>query len=319
MYKHIKIIISTILLLTYAGSHLYASNNQTDSVLSPAIPATFYYGNHWNHEHVRIGKIPAPQNELCLTLLNKKCATFICPVNGPVISPYGKRGNRTHTGTDIKLRLGDTVVAAFDGVVRMAKTYSGYGLIVVIRHENGLESAYSHLSKILVDIDQPVRAGEPIGLGGRTGRATTEHLHFELRFLGEPFNPEMVINFSEKKLKTNALYYKNGTFVIDQTDNQNVGNHEIEIIEDIPEEEIADINTTTVKKDTLSSAVKPDPKTTNNTKPSGAKTTNHVVKKGETVFSIAKLYGVDIKDIQKWNNIGKNYGIKVGQKLIIKK
>ena len=99
---------------------------------------------------------------------------------------YRPRRRRAHYGLDIKVYVGDTIRAAFDGKVRIVKNQGrrGYGKYVVIRHDNGLETVYGHLSKQLVDINQLVKAGEPIALGGNTGRSTGSHLHFETRFLG---------------------------------------------------------------------------------------------------------------------------------------
>ena len=94
---------------------------------------------------------------------------------GKVISAYGAR--RGHSGTDIKTKANDTIRCAFDGIVRMAKTYAAYGNVVVVRHDNGLESIYSHNSRNLVKSGDIVKAGDAVGLTGRTGRATTEHLH----------------------------------------------------------------------------------------------------------------------------------------------
>ena len=118
---------------------------------------------------------------------------------GKVISPFG--GKRRHAGTDIKTRANDTVRAVFSGVVRMAKPYSGYGNVVVVRHPNGLESVYSHNSKNLVKSGDKVKAGQPLGLAGRTGRATTEHVHFEFRVNGQAFNTNMIINYDNNALQ----------------------------------------------------------------------------------------------------------------------
>lgn len=118
-----------------------------------------------------------------------------------VTSRFGYRPTfrRVHKGLDIKVYTGDTIVAAFDGKVRVVRyDAGGYGNYVVIRHNNGLETIYGHLSKQLVAGDQYVKAGEPIGLGGNTGRSFGSHLHFETRIAGEPINPELLFNFPEQ-------------------------------------------------------------------------------------------------------------------------
>lgn len=125
---------------------------------------------------------------------------FSMPVNGRVTSKYGYRSKfgRMHYGIDLSLKTGDTVRAAFDGVVRIVNYDDfGYGKYVVIRHNNGVETVYAHLSKHLVKREQLIRAGEPIGLGGSTGRGTNSHLHFEIRFLGLALNPSAIVDFKK--------------------------------------------------------------------------------------------------------------------------
>lgn len=121
-------------------------------------------------------------------------------------SPYGRRWGRLHAGLDIKVYLGDTIRAAFDGKVRIVKyNAKGYGYYVVIRHPNGLETLYGHLSKQLVKEDQIVRAGDVIGLGGNTGRSFGSHLHFETRLLGQPIDPAFMFDFVNQDV-TNDFY-----------------------------------------------------------------------------------------------------------------
>ena len=180
-----------------------------------AIPAAKLYNNSWNNKDVRLhsDKMFDKSATYVLTLVNENDNAFVFPFKGKVISPFGYRGRRIHTGTDIKLKLNEEVYSAFDGVVRMAKRYSGYGNIVVIRHPNGLETVYSHLNKIKVKVNQEVKAGDLVGLGGRTGRATTTHLHFETRFLGQPFNPEKLLDFESYTLKTDTFVIDKNTFI----------------------------------------------------------------------------------------------------------
>ncbi|MDR0865281.1 MAG: peptidoglycan DD-metalloendopeptidase family protein [Candidatus Symbiothrix sp.] len=134
---------------------------------------------------------------------------FVMPVEGKVTSPFGPRRKRFHYGTDIKLQTGDTVRAAFDGKVRV-KQYErkGYGYYLVIRHSNGLETVYGHLSEYLVGQDEVVKAGQPIALGGSTGRSTGPHLHFEFRFLGLAINPPDIIDFDEFSTKDDLFVFK---------------------------------------------------------------------------------------------------------------
>lgn len=119
-------------------------------------------------------------------------------VSTPITSDFGFRGYRWHYGTDLDLDTGDSVRTVFDGVVRIVKyDGSGYGNYVVVRHYNGLETLYGHLSKQLVKTGQYVKAGELIGKGGSTGRSTGPHLHFEVRYMGNPFDPERIYDFPD--------------------------------------------------------------------------------------------------------------------------
>lgn len=136
-----------------------------------------------------------------------------------ITSRFGYRPafKRVHKGLDIKVLTGDTIVAAFDGKVRVVRyDAGGYGNYVVIRHNNGLETIYGHLSKQLVSSNQEIKAGEPIGLGGNTGRSFGSHLHFETRIAGEPINPELLFDFPAQDVT--ADFY---TFHKDKKENDN--------------------------------------------------------------------------------------------------
>lgn len=138
---------------------------------------------------------------------------FVKPCEGIVTSRFGWRKGRNHNGTDIDLNTGDTVRAAWSGKIRYAKyNTSGFGNLVVIRHYNGLETFYAHLSKHLVVPDQMVTAGDPIGLGGNTGHSYGSHLHFEVRFYDIPMNPEKVIDFEKGEVLDENLLVHRGLF-----------------------------------------------------------------------------------------------------------
>ena len=136
-------------------------------------------------------------------LKNKR---YVQPFCGPITSNFGMRTWRWHYGTDVRLMIGDTVRAAFDGIVRIvAYDRHGYGNVIVIRHADGLETLYGHLSKKSVVIQQRVKAGDVIGLGGNTGHSTGSHLHFELRYYGEAFDPAYIVNFDSCKIRHDTL------------------------------------------------------------------------------------------------------------------
>jgi len=132
---------------------------------------------------------------------------FVLPAPGYVTSSYGWRRNRMHKGTDIKVQVGDSIRAAWGGQVRIVGwDPRGYGYFVVVRHDNGLETVYGHLSRPLVDEYEQVPAGYVLGLGGNTGRSTGSHLHLEIRYLGEAIDPAKFIDFSTGKLRNEQEY-----------------------------------------------------------------------------------------------------------------
>lgn len=137
---------------------------------------------------------------------------YVHPFNGPVTSNFGWRDGRNHNGIDIDLWTGAPVVAAFDGMVRVARNQGGYGNVVVVRHYNGLETLYAHLHKIKVKPGQVISAGQVIGLGGNTGKSTGSHLHFEIRFKGKPINPRHLVSFKEKQLHSDTFVFTKNKF-----------------------------------------------------------------------------------------------------------
>ena len=168
-------------------------------------PADDIYDESWNTEYVKAYKdITVPDS------FRINVSEFVLPISGVqrVTSPYGPRRRSFHYGTDLKLQIGDTVHAAFDGKIRV-KRYErrGYGYYLVLRHPNGLETVYGHLSEFLVEQDEWVKAGQAIGLGGTTGRSTGPHLHFEFRFLGTAINPAEIIDFQEWAIKDDEYLF----------------------------------------------------------------------------------------------------------------
>jgi len=138
---------------------------------------------------------------------------FAAPFANRVTSPFGKRRFLWHYGMDIKLDKGDTVRSAFDGMVRVIQyDRRGFGNVVVVRHRNGLETVYGHLFKVLVKPNQYVKASETVGLGGNTGRSTGAHLHFEMRYYGEPIDPRIAIDYDTHTLRSDTLVLTKGDF-----------------------------------------------------------------------------------------------------------
>lgn len=141
---------------------------------------------------------------------------YVMPVRSTrVTSHYGYRPafGRNHKGVDIGVPMGDTVRAAFSGRVRLTKfERNGFGFYVIVRHENGLETVYGHLSRFLVSPNQTVKAGQPIALSGSTGRSTGPHLHFETRFMGYAINPEAIFDFENRVTHTDTYTFNKNTY-----------------------------------------------------------------------------------------------------------
>lgn len=161
-------------------------------------PADELYGSNWENRWVDPFRGAAKVNFPDSFAID--CSSFVYPIAidsmARITSKYGPRRRRMHKGIDLKVQVGDTIRAAFDGKVRIRNfERRGYGNYLVVRHPNGLETVYGHLSKSLVDVNDIVRAGDPIALGGNTGRSTGSHLHFETRFLGQAINPADIIDF----------------------------------------------------------------------------------------------------------------------------
>ena len=168
------------------------------------------------YRDVKISDLPEEVDLLLVDSGHHFVASFV----GRLSSTFKYRKGRPHNGVDLPLRVGDTIRSPFDGVVRYVgggKATGGYGNLIVIRHPNGLETYYGHLSERLVAENDLVAAGEPIGLGGSTGRSTGPHLHFETRYMGKPFDPERVFDFPNGALRDTMLTIKRHYF--------NVGSH----------------------------------------------------------------------------------------------
>ncbi|MDR0712883.1 MAG: peptidoglycan DD-metalloendopeptidase family protein [Bacteroidales bacterium] len=168
---------------------------------STTVPAAKLYGYVWNNQLVN------PYQKRMVDMTDTVCIDFsqYCHPNRNVVtSDFGfRRGWRFHYGIDTRLKVGDSICSSFDGMVRISKRGKAYGNYIVIRHFNGLETVYAHLSKTMVQVNQVVRAGEIIGLGGNTGRSTGPHLHYEIRYLGQPIAPRDLIDWQTYSAKFN--------------------------------------------------------------------------------------------------------------------
>ena len=222
---------------------------------------------------------------------------FTMPTTSRVItSNFGSRWGRQHKGLDIKVYIGDTIRAAFSGKVRIVRYEAGgYGKYIVIRHNNGLETIYGHLSKQLVEENQEVRSGEVIGLGGNTGRSTGSHLHFETRLCGVALNPALMFDFRAQDVTGDYYAFNKETY-----DNESTNATRLRGKQD---------------SSTYASTNFSDDYATNKRTTSGLtdQISYHKVKKGETLDRIAKKRGVTVEKICKLNHITKTMRLRPGQ------
>jgi murein DD-endopeptidase MepM/ murein hydrolase activator NlpD len=242
---------------------------------------------HWDTTKVHVLDFDWSQQQDTLWL----CATDIrhrryrTPVRGEVVSAYGWRHRRMHHGIDLKLTTGDTVFAAFDGKIRYSDyNYGGYGNLVVMRHFSGLETYYGHMSALFVDPNEYVKAGDPIGLGGSTGRSSGPHLHFEVRYMGSAFNPEFLIDFKTGALRDPNVLLHQGKWAYHKPKAASLSTADNEVLHEAP----------------------PAPSAV------------YRVKSGDTLYSIAKRNGTTVQELCRVNGIGERRPIYAGQRLRLK-
>jgi murein DD-endopeptidase MepM/ murein hydrolase activator NlpD len=223
------------------------------------------------------------KDSLHILLNDPQYCGYCHPFKGATTSNFGYRHGQPHLGVDVKLEIGDSVHAAFEGKVRIAKRNKSYGNVVIIRHANGLETYYAHLSKLLVEAGQDVDAGTIIGLGGNTGHSFGSHLHFEVRYKGLPIDPNDVVNFAEFKLKQDTLVVTRKTF-------------------DYVSKRYANQGGAYTAKTTGAHG-----------KPVYVRYYN--IRKGDTLSIIAKRYGTTITLLCRMNGIKATTNLQVGRKL----
>lgn len=191
----------------------------------PDLPAKEYYST-WDSDYVHPypGDLFNMQDTVTLVLDGLYDCGYIPPANSKITSGFGYRHGRYHYGVDLDIAYGEAIFNSFDGKVRVAKYEPSYGYVVVVRHYNGLETVYAHLSQLSVEEGDDVRSGSVVGLGGNTGQSTGSHLHFEIRFQGQPIDPEQVISFGHQQLNDDTLriYRSNHQYLAVQDEEQNV-------------------------------------------------------------------------------------------------
>lgn len=185
-----------------------------DSLSKLTYPANYIY-HTWDTKQIRYhmdGEDFKLDSQMIVLKNPNADRYYFHPFKGRVTSRFGYRKYRFHYGIDVDLVTGDQVVNAFDGMVRVVRYDKGYGNVIVVRNDNGLETVYAHLLRPLVDTNDRVKAGDVIGLGGNSGRSTGSHLHFEVRYLGAALNPETIIDFENYKLIQDTVYLDDSKF-----------------------------------------------------------------------------------------------------------
>ena len=221
-------------------------------------------------------------------------SSYRCPRQTKVYSPFGPRRRRRHQGVDLPLHTGDPVYAAFDGKVRLSKYHRGYGNLVIIRHDNGLETFYGHLSRREVEPGDWVRAGQVIGLGGSTGRSTGPHLHFETRYQGFAFDPQWLIDFESGDLRKRVFTLKKKFLSIDSK--------YVPESEDVEEEILLD-EASPEQEETPVQEEKPQ---------------YHKIRPGDTLTGLARRNGVTVRQLCEWNGLTTKSTLRVGRSIRVK-
>lgn len=222
---------------------------------------------------------------------------FCMPTPSRVItSNFGTRWGRQHKGLDIKVYIGDTIRAAFSGKVRIVRYEArGYGNYIVIRHGNGLETIYGHLSKQLVSENQEVRAGDVIGLGGNTGRSTGSHLHFETRLCGVALNPALLFDFRAQDVTGDYYTFRNNSYQSESAEatrlRGKIGNGSY-----TPDQVRGGVASRREDAEAFNTV----------------QVQYHKVQAGETLNSIARKRGVTVEQICRLSHISKSAKIKPG-------
>ena len=215
---------------------------------------------------------------------------YHCPFQGSVYhrGKFGVRRGRRHQGVDLPLKTGDPIYAAFTGKVRVSKYWGAFGNLVIIRHDNGIETFYAHLSKRYVEVGDWVNAGDVIGLGGSTGRSTGPHLHFETRYNGFAFDPQWLIDFKTGELRHRLFVLKKKYFNIysnyEQDFEDEMKNHE--------EDEAEDAEKAAMKY--------------------------YTIRSGDTLGRIAINNGTTVKELCRLNGITPTTTLRIGRRIRVR-
>lgn len=282
------------------------------------------FSQHWDttqvfaYRSIELADLP-PVVELKLI---SSLSEFNYPIKGKVFSKYGPRGRRNHNGVDIPLKIGDPIYATFSGRVRYARyNNGGFGNLIILRHENGLETWYAHLSRNNVAAGEYVKAGQIIGYGGSTGRSRGPHLHFEMRYCDQTFDPEFLVDFENGQLRYQTFALEKSFFNIrSRASDQLEEDDEFDLLAyneaaggdpDLTSEQILARITEAQNKANAKAS-------TGATVSAGGNAVYHTIKSGDMLGKIAIKYGVSIDQICRLNGITRTTTLKIGRSIRVK-
>lgn len=298
-----------IRLVTFTDNTFRFIPSEPDKFCDPDV-----YRNHWDtvslfaYRDIELKNIAATTEIKLIDGIGQ----YHCPAKGRILSKYGPRGRRDHNGTDIKVEHGDPIYAAFDGIVRHSRwNGGGYGNLIIIRHPNGLETYYGHLSRRNISAGDFVRAGQVIGYGGRTGRAYGVHLHFEVRYCDQTFDPEHLINFETGNLRFQTFALEKRYF--------NIRSRAVEGIEADPDDiDMQNLLTQSEKSgESVSDTIMANIEKKEREEAARKEAKYHTIRSGDTLLAIARRHGTTVPEICRLNGISRDATLKIGKTLRI--
>lgn len=260
----------------------------------------------FSYRNIELGDIP----DIVELDLVGDLTEFHAPMVGKVLSKYGPRRRRNHNGVDVPLKIGEPIYAAFEGKIRYAKyNTGGFGYLVIVRHPNGLETWSAHLSRLNCAVNDYVKAGQVIGYGGSTGRSRGPHLHFEMRFQDQTFDPEFLVDFETGQLKYQTFALQKSFF--------NIHSRASEILEEDEYEEALAAGLVLSEEEQLRIAAATADKAKAKTTSSGGGQ-YHTVASGDNLGRIAIKYGTTVDNICRLNGIKRTTVLQLKRRLRVK-
>lgn len=296
-------------------------SNNTFCYHRPALEAKLsglqVFNEHWDttqifaYKSVELKDLPEMTDIKLIADYNDFCAPYIAKIR----SSYGPRGRRSHNGVDLPLKVGEPIRATFEGKVRYS-TYNsgGFGNLVIVRHSNGLETWYGHLSRRNVNINDYVKAGDVIGYGGSTGRSTGPHLHFEVRYCDQTFDPERLFAFEEGELRYQTFALERSFF--------NIRSRETDQLEEYDDfENIASIKSEEGEEasaEDILAYLSENEKKKREDEYRKSQEVYHTVSKGDILGTISRKYGVSIDQICRLNDITRSTILQLNKRLRVR-